>query len=121
MRAFFWKEASAVRQLGGLQSSSSRQMVRQAGDRARKYGSCWKLGKLLARHVKMLEAATMEPPGRGLKGLKYALALALQLTNIIHAREGQRVGQQVRHGVSLEGSGPDLQTVQVQRARRLLH
>ena len=35
----------------------------------------------------------------------------------------QRVGQQVRHGdrVSLEGAGPDLHAVQVQRARRLLH
>ena len=33
------------------------------------------------------------------------------------------VGQQVRHGdrVSLEGAGPDLHAVQVQRARRLLH
>ena len=39
------------------------------------------------------------------------------------AREGQQVGQQVRHGdrLSLEGAGPDLQAVQVQRARRLLH
>ena len=39
------------------------------------------------------------------------------------AREGQRVGQQVRHGdrLSLEGANPDLQAVQVQRARRLLH
>ena len=38
------------------------------------------------------------------------------------AREGQRVGQQVCHGdrLSLEGAGPDLQAVQVQR-RRLLH
>ena len=53
-----------------LPFGGSRQMARQAGDRARKYG--WKLGKLLARHVKMLEAATMELPGRGLKGLKYA-------------------------------------------------
>ena len=39
------------------------------------------------------------------------------------AREGQRVGQQVRHTdrLSLEGGGPDLHAVQVQRARRLLH
>ena len=39
------------------------------------------------------------------------------------AREGQRVRQQVRHGdrLSLEGRGPDLHAVQVQRARRLLH
>ena len=39
------------------------------------------------------------------------------------AREGQRVRQQVRHGdrLSLEGRGPNLHAVQVQRARRLLH
>ena len=61
-------------------------MARQAGDWARKYGSCWKLGKLLARHVKMLEAATMEPPG-SLKGLKYALALAVSKHHPWHAGE----------------------------------
>ena len=39
------------------------------------------------------------------------------------AREGQRVRQQVRYRdrLSLEGAGPDLHAVQVQRARRLLH
>ena len=49
------------------------------------------------------------------------VALRSEAVQSGRAREGQRVGQQVRHRDrhSLKGAGPDLQAVQVQRARRL--
>ena len=51
------------------------------------------------------------------------LPCAVSPSSVARAREGQRVGQQVRYRdrLSLEGRGPDLHAVQVQRARRLLH